>query len=540
MLRARLNARCSPGFAVAVCAAAAGAQPIIESVNNSSLPRSGRVVLEGSGFGARSESSAVEFDKLDAIVTTWTDGRIVAYVPEGAALGGNAVRVRAGGEPSNEVVLDVTVRQSDGRMRWTFESDGMNQWFRPALAPDGTVYLHTSGGHVYALSPDGALLWAASASWYPYIPPAAGPDGTLYCGSIQTIFAISPQGEVSWTYEDASAQGLQNAITVGPDGHLYGAFDYGPGAVSLDTAGSLRWNNTGTPTLFDYGSLGKRTVFGPSQPDGPIDQVYIGMNLRSDNHLYAFDLDGNQRWAAPVGPTSRGAEPAIGADGRLYTPDFIAAGPGWVIQALNPDDGSIAWTYDADFNSGCGDIVVGPNDALYYVRDLGHLESLDPHTRTLRWHNNTGNVLGRPEITPDGSTLLVHGTPNFGEPGFIWAHDAATGAMLWEVPLPGETYPGTRHLATDWARITPDGRTAYFSGTTVAGPDDDPHAIFFAIDLTDGCVADFNGDGAVNTVDVLAFLNAWVAEDPRADINDDGSVNTQDVLAFLNLWNAGC
>jgi hypothetical protein len=54
------------------------------------------------------------------------------------------------------------------------------------------------------------------------------------------------------------------------------------------------------------------------------------------------------------------------------------------------------------------------------------------------------------------------------------------------------------------------------------------------------CVADFNDDGNVNTLDVLAFLNAWSAGDSSADINEDGDVNTLDVLAFLNLWSAGC
>jgi len=54
------------------------------------------------------------------------------------------------------------------------------------------------------------------------------------------------------------------------------------------------------------------------------------------------------------------------------------------------------------------------------------------------------------------------------------------------------------------------------------------------------CQADFNGDGVVNTLDVLEFLNAWSAGDPRADINGDGVVNTRDVLAYLNLWSAGC
>ena len=54
------------------------------------------------------------------------------------------------------------------------------------------------------------------------------------------------------------------------------------------------------------------------------------------------------------------------------------------------------------------------------------------------------------------------------------------------------------------------------------------------------CPADFNDDGSVNTLDVLAFLNAWSAGDPRADFNNDGTVNTLDVLAFLNAWSSGC
>lgn len=54
------------------------------------------------------------------------------------------------------------------------------------------------------------------------------------------------------------------------------------------------------------------------------------------------------------------------------------------------------------------------------------------------------------------------------------------------------------------------------------------------------CVADFNSDGDVNTLDVLAFLNAWAGQDPRADFNGDGAIDTRDVLAFLNAWAAGC
>lgn len=59
-------------------------------------------------------------------------------------------------------------------------------------------------------------------------------------------------------------------------------------------------------------------------------------------------------------------------------------------------------------------------------------------------------------------------------------------------------------------------------------------------DPAGACPGDFNGDGTVNTLDVLAFLNAWSAGDPRGDFNGDGTINTLDVLAFLNAWSAGC
>ncbi|MDQ7014720.1 MAG: GC-type dockerin domain-anchored protein [Planctomycetota bacterium] len=59
-------------------------------------------------------------------------------------------------------------------------------------------------------------------------------------------------------------------------------------------------------------------------------------------------------------------------------------------------------------------------------------------------------------------------------------------------------------------------------------------------DFDPPCLADFNGDGAVNTLDVLAFLNAWSAGDESADINGDGEVNTLDVIEFLNAWTTGC
>jgi len=54
------------------------------------------------------------------------------------------------------------------------------------------------------------------------------------------------------------------------------------------------------------------------------------------------------------------------------------------------------------------------------------------------------------------------------------------------------------------------------------------------------CAADFNADGSIDTRDVISYLNAWSAREPRADINADGGVDSRDVIAFLNEWTSGC
>ncbi|GIK19751.1 MAG: hypothetical protein DYG93_09055 [Leptolyngbya sp. PLA2] len=72
------------------------------------------------------------------------------------------------------------------------------------------------------------------------------------------------------------------------------------------------------------------------------------------------------------------------------------------------------------------------------------------------------------------------------------------------------------------------------------GPGWGPGVAFALVPIAAPCPADFNGDGVVNTLDLLAFLNAFTAGDASADFNGDGTVNTLDVLAFLNAFTAGC
>ncbi|MDY7110589.1 MAG: hypothetical protein SYC29_18305, partial [Planctomycetota bacterium] len=48
------------------------------------------------------------------------------------------------------------------------------------------------------------------------------------------------------------------------------------------------------------------------------------------------------------------------------------------------------------------------------------------------------------------------------------------------------------------------------------------------------CPADFDGDGDVDTADLLFLLGAWGT--PDGDVDGDGDTDTADVLALLAAW----
>jgi hypothetical protein len=54
------------------------------------------------------------------------------------------------------------------------------------------------------------------------------------------------------------------------------------------------------------------------------------------------------------------------------------------------------------------------------------------------------------------------------------------------------------------------------------------------------CAADFDLSGRVDVQDVLVFLDAWLAFDPRSDVNASGEIGVADVFDFLTVWLAGC
>lgn len=125
-----------------------------------------------------------------------------------------------------------------------------------------------------------------------------------------------------------------------------------------------------------------------------------------------------------------------------------------------------------------------------------------------------------------------------------WSSSASGGSVTWSSPATFDVNPDSNALR--WGTMYSYRFDASGPPVSVAAsiglfrPGSPDEVLFPAMGPEGSCAADFNGDGIVNTLDFLAFLNAFSAGDPSADFNGDGVVNTLDFLAFLNAFNAGC
>jgi FG-GAP repeat len=149
------------------------------------------------------------------------------------------------------------------------------------------------------------------------------------------------------------------------------------------------------------------------------------------------------------------------------------------------------------------------------------------------------NALGQSVKLGDGVALL--GAPEWDSPstndnfdngaGFLF--DITSGQLL-EVFYPANATLGDR----TGSGVGVDGSTV-----VLGSPTDDYPGGFDAGSVgvySLPCAADLTMDGALNFLDVSAFLSAFSFQDPAADFNHDGMFNFLDVSAFLAAFSAGC
>ena len=118
------------------------AAPSIDGVAPASVTHSSLLRVTGANFGSEQGTGQLLIDgEAPTFIAHWSDGLILAYVPESAALGDVAVQVTTV-EGTDSAAVNVAERQGTGRIRWSFTVASDSVQRRPAVGPDGTVYLN--------------------------------------------------------------------------------------------------------------------------------------------------------------------------------------------------------------------------------------------------------------------------------------------------------------------------------------------------------------------------------------------------------------
>ena len=258
----------------------------------------------------------------------------------------------------------------DGTVKWTFET-GAGIESSPVIGEDGTIYIGSHDGYLYAINPDGTEKWRFDAGPPVYderwdvsksimATPAIATDGTIYIySSANYLFAINPDGTEKWRFYALWGNDFWSSPVIGPDGTIYlgsarsqdiAGFDGGLHAINPD--GTQKWL-----FLNDCGVTSVAAI----DDDG---YIYFGGNVNHPTEsgnlgkIYKLTSDGEKIWEFTT-ETWMESSPTVGADGTIY----IGSGREAHMYVLNPD-GTEKWRYQATEGISCVPIV-GEDGTIY-------------------------------------------------------------------------------------------------------------------------------------------------------------------------------
>ena len=186
----------------------------------------------------------------------------------------------------------------NGSINWRYPASGGTG--SPAIGYNGTIYLEGSN-YLYAVAPSGALVWKSVVGDHDsYSSPVVAPDGTIYvCSSSGTLYAFDTDGSQKWS---KSLEARDRSPALGADGTIYVG---GGGLYAISPDGSQLWYN------------GTNNFFGFSPVLAKNGNIYIkDFNTR---RLDALNPLGHVIWSAlQDGAHTVPSVPALTAGGTVY------------------------------------------------------------------------------------------------------------------------------------------------------------------------------------------------------------------------------
>jgi len=178
----------------------------------------------------------------------------------------------------------------------------------PAIGLDGTIYVGSNDGKLYAINSNGTQRWNFTAGDWVISSPAISSDGTIYFGSEDNnLYAINSDGTEKWRYSTGNS--IISSPAISSDGTVFiGSRDNKLHAIGkrnippIADAGLDQILNEGDTIQFDASSS--------FDPDGSI-----------ETYEWDFDSTGGLWWETGAVPDATGPTPKhiYGDDGVYVT-----------------------------------------------------------------------------------------------------------------------------------------------------------------------------------------------------------------------------
>ena len=100
----------------------------------------------------------------------------------------------------------------------------------PALAPDGTLYIGTNEGYLYALTPSGTIKWSYNAGYPLQSSPIIDTKGNIYFAAGTRVYALGDAGYRAydkWLAPYDTHKNINSSPALGQNGFLYFGSDTG-------------------------------------------------------------------------------------------------------------------------------------------------------------------------------------------------------------------------------------------------------------------------------------------------------------------------
>jgi|GEM_PF-5654015 len=365
----------------------------------------------------------------------------------------------AGNEAGPDTIQ--AIAPDEGMKRWDFDNGDWNDSTTPAVGSDGTVYVGSRDGDLYALNPDdGTVLWTFAADGVIEGAPVVSETGVIYVTSTSGyVYAVNPETHAyNWRFDAGTS--VEHGVAMDSFGDLW--LGAGSAVYKLnDISGGVLWSDTVSGSIATTPVIGKDGLIwvgvnegssvaihalnpggdGWIKPISTITEICTDFAVDDQGNLYVGTREGllslstgsppSVRWVfEPHSTVSQVySTPVIGTDGTV----FVGARTDYMY-ALDPSDGSINWSHNMHYNADAGP-VVGANGYVYVMGNDGGVYAFNATTGAVMWSKSWGIVGAQERVSSillGNGTLLVPDTGSYGTGvAALWTRSGGPAASPW-------------------------------------------------------------------------------------------------------------